>query len=354
VSAVTVGPISDVCILGTGTAFPARALSNLDVLRAVAPGLWAHRPQPPDEQELRFIAEGAAHNLGIRRRYWAHDVGTPFGASNETSVVELAISAAREAILDAQVTASDLSLVLCATSTPSRMTSTLSSAVGAALGTRVACMDTRSGCAGALFGLTTGALYVAATGLPILLVGAETFSKVIPPNDKRAALTLGDAAGALVLGPSSKGALEAAHLESDGSLSKLIQTDGSLPPTHQDIERGAYFLSGSAEGLAEVVPERGEWAIRSVLSRAQLLPGDVDVFIPHISSVQVLEELCARTDISRAKAQTTFAEHGNVGAAGWMVSLAEARRQKRISAGMKLLISSVGGGLSYAAALLRC
>jgi len=260
-AAVLLGPIDGIGILGAGCAFPARSLDNLDVLRALPAEARGRRSGLPDVEELRFLAEGTRQSLGLWSRAWAHQPGTPLEPAQEEDALSLAVRAARAALEDAGVKSSDLSLILCATSTPPRMTSTLSAALGFALGAQAACMDTRTGCSGALFALATGALFAQAGAGLVLLVGAETFSKIIPPSSRLAQLSLGDGAGALVLGRKKGAAILSAFLESDGSLGKLISTDGALPPTHAEIDRGGFFLSGAPDELLQLVPGKYQAAI---------------------------------------------------------------------------------------------
>src|SRR5437870_4907502 len=111
--AVELGPIDGVAILGAGTAFPERVLSNEEVLRLLAPKLWAARGRAPADDELQFLARSLEQTMGVRKRAWAHLVGTPLDHAREQSTLDLAVSAARAAMADAGIAAGDLSLVLC-------------------------------------------------------------------------------------------------------------------------------------------------------------------------------------------------------------------------------------------------
>lgn len=349
-----IGPVEGVSVLGGGSAFPERRLGNLEVLTHLAPSLWATRGRRPSDEELRFVADSLERTMGVRSRAWAHLVGTPLDHSVEQTTLDLSVAAARAALADAGVGPEDVALILCATSTPHRMTSTLSAAVGAALGARAACLDTRTGCSAGLFALATASLYLEA-GAPIaLVVGADTFSKVVPPSSKLAALSLGDGAGALVLGLREGARLDAAALETDGTLGRLITSEGALPPTQEELARGAYFLSGAPEELAAVVPEKYERAIARALARAGLSPGEVELFAPHQTSRSLIEEVCRRAGVPLERTYVNVQAHANIGAAGWLVALVEARAAGRCPKGARALVASVGGGMSWAAAVLTC
>ncbi|MBI5495591.1 MAG: hypothetical protein HY904_11255 [Deltaproteobacteria bacterium] len=350
--AAVLGPVENVGVLGTGTAFPSRQLDNLAVLRGLPPAAWGRRVPDPDGEELRFLAEGVEQLQGMRERAWAHVPGTPLDHAHEQTTPDLMADAARAALADAGLAPADVVLLLCSTSTPHRMTSTVSAAVGAALGTAAACMDVRTGCAGGLFALATGALYVRATGGRVLLCGGETFSKIIPAH-KVAATSLGDGAAALVLGPVDGGALLSAWMQTDGTLGRIITTDGALPPTAPEMERGGYLLGGAPDELAALVPGKYVDAIRGALSHAGLETDDVTLHVPHQGGRPALLEVARRTGIPLERTHITMERHANIGTAGWMAALADARARRRVRRGDRVLFSAVGGGMSWAAAVLR-
>lgn len=191
----TLGPLPDVGLLGAGMSLPGAPIDNAAVLRRLPAFARA------DEERVRFAAEGIRTSLGLEHRHWSHTPGAPLAHGNEATTVDLALEAAHAALADAAVEAAQLPLVIATTSTPHRMTSTLSAAVAAALGANnAAAMDVRTGCAAGLFALQTAATYLQHAPGPVLVVGAETFSKVLPPAHKMALLSLGDGAGALVIG----------------------------------------------------------------------------------------------------------------------------------------------------------
>ncbi|MGA9523966.1 MAG: 3-oxoacyl-ACP synthase III family protein, partial [Myxococcaceae bacterium] len=232
--------------------------------------------------------------------------------------------------------------------------STVSAAVGAALGARAACMDTRTGCSAGLFALATAALYHSAGAGPALVVGAETFSKVIPPESRVAAVSLGDGAAALVVGRSPGAALQSVFLETDGTLGRLITTDGALPPTPEEIARGGYVLSGMPDDLARAIPEKYLGAIEPALRRARLRPEEIELYVPHQTNRAVIADVASKAGIPPERTWNHVERHANVGSAGWMVAFAEARAEGRVKPGGNVLLAAVGGGMSWAAGILRC
>jgi len=344
-AAVEIGPIDGIAILGGATAFPSRELENAEVLRGL--------PSPPrSEEQLQFLAAGAEETLGLRRRAWTHPVGTPLRHGSEETTLDLALRASRDALRDSGVAAADLSLILCATSTPHRMTSTVAGPLGSALGASAACMDTRTGCSGGLFALGTAALYLGAGTGPALIVGAETFSKIIPPQHRAAQLSLGDGAAALVIGKRARAQLSSIFLETDGALGRLITTEGALPPTEEEIARGGYQLSGAPDELGQIVPQKYAAAISGALRHAGRPP--IDLFVPHQTSRELIARVAAEAGIVPEKTYVNVDRHANIGAAGWMAALVEARAEGRCPEGTRLLLAAVGGGMSWAAAVLQC
>jgi len=349
---VVLGPIEGVAIVGGGTAYPERVLTNEDALRAVAP--WALPGRALDDERLAFLARGLEETLGVRERAWIHVPGTPLDHAREETTAGLATRAARAAIADAGLDPRDIPLVVCVTSTPHRMTSTLAAAVGAALGAPGACFDLRTGCSGTIFALATAAQYLASGVARVLVVGVEAFSKVLPKTSKIAAVSLGDGAAAIVLERRPGTTLLSAALATDGNLGGLVTTDGALPPTEAEIARGGYELSGAPDELAAVIPSKYAQAIETALAHAELGAADVTTFVPHQTSVPLIHAVAAQAGIPIARTFVNVPKHANTGAAGFLGALVEARAAGACDEGARVLCAAVGGGMSWAAAVLAC
>jgi 3-oxoacyl-[acyl-carrier-protein] synthase-3 len=342
--AFEIGPLDGISVLGGGSAFPALELTNEEVLRAF--GLEGER--------LRFVAHGARETMGVWKRAWAHRVGAPLAHGSENTTLDLAIRAGRSALADSGLDAGALSLVLVATSTPHRMTASVAAAVGSALGARAACADVRGGCSAGILAFAQASLAVAAGNGPALVIGAETFSKIVPPESRAAALALADGAAALVVGRRDGARLLAASFETDGALGRLISTDGAMPPTEAELTRGGYLLSGAPDELAATVPGKYESAISRALGRAGLGPDAIDLFAPHQTSSELIAKVAARAGIAHARVFSHVERHANIGAAGWLCALVEARAEGRCPPGARVLAASVGGGMSWGALVLQC
>jgi len=340
-----VGPVRGIAIAGGGVAWPARVVDNVAALRTVVRDL--------DDERVAFMAkEGVADALGIERRAWAHVPGTPFDHATEETTATLAVRAARAALADAGV--GDVPLVICATATPPRMTSSIAAFVGAELGMRAACIDIRTGCSGGLVALLTASLYLAAGTTRVLVIGSETFSKIIPKASKVAAVTLGDGAAAVVVErrDEDEGAITG-FMETDGALGVLATAPGALPPTHDEIDRGAYELAGEPDELAAVVPGKYAEAIQAVLRRTDTSAAEIDLFVPHQTTRPLIEAVAEKAGIAREKIFTNVAEHANVGSAALLGALVEARAAGRVPKRKRVLMAVVGGGMTWASAILE-
>ena len=341
------GPFDGAAILGAARYLHGAPIDNAGALAACP------KRAAIDELRRQFLARGLERTLGVRHRHWVHLPGTELRHGEEATTVDLAEAAARAALADAEIDAEALAHIFVVSSTPHRMTSTIAAPLGAALGTRAPAVDVRVGCAGGLFALQLAAATLAADpSAPVLLVGAETFSKIIPAQHEAAVVALGDGSAALVLGHRQGSAIEAIALATDGTLGGLVTTDGALPPTTAEIERGGYLLGGQPEGLAEAVPGKYRSVIDAALERAGVTGDAIDLLIPHPTSRGMAEAVAQHVG-AKSCYDAAIAEHANIGAAGWIAALAEARRRGAYQPGQRVLVAAVGGGLSSGAAILR-
>ena len=341
------GPFDGVAILGAARHLPGEPIDNAHALAACP------KRAAIDDARRQFLAKGLEQTLGVQHRHWVHVPGTELKHGEEATSVDLALAAAEAALADAGIEADALAHIFVVSSTPHRMTSTIAAPLGAALGTEAPAVDVRVGCAGGLFALQLAAATLTVhPSAPMLLVGAETFSKIIPSQHEAAVVALGDGAAALVLGHREGAAIEAISLATDGNLGGLVTTDGALPPTAAEIERGGYVLGGQPEGLAEAVPGKYRAVIDATLERAGITGDAIDVLIPHPTN-RGMAEAVAKHVGAKATYVAAIAEHANIGAAGWIAALAEARRRGVAKAGQRVMVAAVGGGLSSGAAIFR-
>lgn len=260
---------------------------------------------------------------------------------------DLATAAAERALEAAEIAATDLDLIIVATSTPDYPGSFPSTAalVQARLGAKsAAAFDVGAVCAGFAYALHIGAQMVR-TGAhsSVLVIGAETFSRILDWQDRATAVLFGDGAGAAVLGPVSEGR---------GYLGGILGADGTgASLLHVSKETGCIFQNGK-EVYKFAVTIMGEAAAQAV-AEAGLRTSDVDLFIPHQANIRIIEKAAERMGLSMSKVFVNLERYGNTSAASIPLALDEAVRAGRVYNGSLVVLVGFGAGLTWGANVLR-
>jgi 3-oxoacyl-[acyl-carrier-protein] synthase-3 len=308
-------------ITGTGSAFPARTVTNDELALSVS-----------------TTDEWVRSRLGIAERRIASI------ADGETTT-SLAIAAGRSALAAAGVDAGSLDLVVVATATPDRRAPATACAVQAALGAQpAAAFDLAAVCSGFLYGLAVvSAMIEAGRAQRVLLIGADTFSTITDWSDRQCVF-FGDGAGAAVI--------ESGRVDY-GVLSMEMYADGrGLDGFTVPGGAGATFaMDGGAvySTAVSVLPD----AIEGALAGAGVRPDDVDVVIPHQPSVRILEETAVRTGIPFSRFVTTMDRYANTAGASVGVTLDHAVRTGRLRYGDIVVFAAVGSGWTWGAGVVR-
>ncbi|TXN07035.1 ketoacyl-ACP synthase III [Methylobacterium sp. WL103] len=317
-------------VVGTGSGLPARVVTNAEL---------AERVDTSDE----WIVQ----RTGIRQRYLAD-------ASETTSV--LGIRAARAALDDAGLTGDDIDLVICATSTPDHTFPSTATQIQAALGIHAgAAFDLQAVCAGFVFAVSTADKFLA-TGAArrALVVGAETFSRIVDWEDRTTCVLFGDGAGAIVLeaqdaaGTNADRGVISASLRSDGRHREKLYVDGgpgSTGTTGQLRMEGKEVFRFAVGSVMDVIED--------ALKMGGATAADLDWFVPHQANKRIIEASADKLGIPRDKVVLTVDRHGNTSAASIPLALDVARRDGRIRRGDLVMIEAIGGGFSWGAALIR-
>ena len=310
-------------ILGTGSFVPPKVVTNDDL---------AARMDTSDE----WITS----RTGIRARH----VVEPGVLTSD-----LAIAAARNALADAGLTASDLDLIIVASSTPDYPGSFPSTAtvVQTSLGAASApAFDLGAVCSGFAYALHVAAQMVA-TGANsrVLVIGAETFSRVLNWDDRATAVLFGDGAGAVIVGEVSEGGYLGGVLGADGAGGALlcITRSGECPGTIYQNGREVYKFA---------VQIMGEAALKAVES-AGLTAADIDLLIPHQANIRIIEKAAERMGLPREKIVVNLDRYGNTSAASIPLALDEAARAGRLQPGSLLVLVGFGAGLTWGANVIR-
>jgi len=316
--------------LGCGSYLPARILSNDELARSV---------QTTDD----WIVQ----RTGIRERHIA-------AAGELTS--DLALHAARAALANAHVEANSIDLIVMATSTPDQTCPATAVTVQAGLGiTHGAAFDLQAVCSGFVYALSvTDALLKSGDFKRALVIGAETFSRILDWSDRTTCVLFGDGAGALVLEaqlqPSTtadRGILTT-HLRSDGRHKSKLYVDGGPSSTqtvgHLRMEGREVFKHAVAM-ITDVIDD----AFKATGTSA----ADIDWFVPHQANKRIIDGSAHKLGIAPEKVVVTVDRHGNTSAASIPLALADAVADRRIKRGNLILLEAMGGGFTWGSALLR-
>jgi len=267
---------------------------------------------------------------------------------------DLAFHASRRALERAGMSGSDLDLIVLATATPDETFPSTAVKLQARLGmNRGAAFDVQAVCSGFIFALATAdnALRLG-QARTALVVGAETFSRILDWEDRSTCVLFGDGAGAIVLnaapgGPTSRGVLST-HLHSDGRLHDILYVDGGPSSTgHAGFLRmeGREVFRQAVQHLSEVVGE--------ALAANGLAPADIDWLVPHQANTRIIDAVGRRLGLTAERTIVTIERHANTSAASIPLALDEAVTDGRIQPGHLVLMEALGGGLTWGASVVR-
>jgi 3-oxoacyl-[acyl-carrier-protein] synthase-3 len=269
---------------------------------------------------------------------------------------DLALNAARNALHDAKIDAHDVDLIVVATTTPDETFPATATRLQARLGmTRGAAFDVQAVCSGFIYGMAVADNFIkAGQAKTVLLIGAESMSRLLDWKDRTTCVLFGDGAGAVVLqahrghgNHDDRGVLNT-KLYSDGRLHDLLYVDGGPSSTQTT---GHLRMQGK-EVFRHAVTNISA-AIRASVDEAGFKVSDIDWFVPHQANQRILDGTARKLGIPAAKVVSTVAQHGNTSAASVPLALATAVQDGRIHKGQLVLLEAMGGGFTWGASLIR-
>jgi 3-oxoacyl-[acyl-carrier-protein] synthase-3 len=314
---------------GVGGHLPSKVLTNDDLAKMV------------DTTD-----EWIAARTGIRKRHIAAD--------GETTS-DLGVAAARKALEAAGLAPDDIDLIVVATATPDYTFPSTATVIQQKLGiTRGAGFDLQAVCSGFVFAIATADNFLVRGQFErALVIGAETFSRILDWSDRSTCVLFGDGAGAVVLERQPKAqagdrGVKGIHLRTDGRFKDLLYVDGG-PSTTQTV--GHLRMVGN-QVFKHAVGKISE-SVHAAVGQAGLQISDIDWFVPHQANQRILSAVAERLGLDEQKVVSTVAEHGNTSAASVPLALAAATEDGRVKPGDLVLIEAIGGGLAWGAALIR-
>jgi 3-oxoacyl-[acyl-carrier-protein] synthase-3 len=320
-------------IIGTGSCLPEREVTNFDM-----------------EKIVETSNEWIISRTGIGSRRFA---------SEDQATSDLAVVAAERAIKSAGIKAEDIDLIIVATITPDMVFPATACIVQDKIGAvNAAAFDLEAACSGFLYGMEIGKQFIS-TGCHkyVLVIGAETMSKILDFEDRKTCVLFGDGAGAAVLGAVEDGkGILSAELGSDGRKGMVLNlpAGGSrIPASERTVkDRLHYVVMDGSEVFKFAVRKMGDASI-NVIREAGLKIEDINYLIPHQANMRIISSAAKKLKLPLDKVQINLDKYGNMSAASVPVALDEAIREGKIKDGDNTVLVGFGGGLTWGACVIR-
>ncbi len=316
-------------IIGTGSYLPEKVLTNADLVKMV---------DTTDE----WITE----RTGIKQRHIA--------AENQTTL-DLAEFAARNALSAADIDPQSLDLIIVATTTPDRVFPSTATLLQNRLNVHgCPAFDVQAVCTGFIYALDIADKYIK-TGAAkrILIVGAETLSRIVDWTDRGTCILFADGAGAVVLEASEQPGVISTHIHADGQYGELLTTNGGVSATPEKVSaqqisiemRGNEVFKMAVNTLGQLVDEE--------LKQNNMDKSDVDWLVPHQANIRIIQATAKKLKMPMEQVIVTVQDHGNTSAASVPLALDTAIRDGRIKRGDNILLEAFGGGFTWGSAMIK-
>ncbi|KGS46464.1 beta-ketoacyl-ACP synthase III [Burkholderia pseudomallei] len=319
-------------VLGTGSYLPPDRVTNQELADRLA------------KDGIETSDEWIVARTGIRARHFA---------APDVTTSDLALVAAQRAIEAADVDPQSIDLIIVATSTPDFVFPSTACLLQNKLGIKNggAAFDVQAVCSGFAYALATADSFIR-TGQhrTALVIGAETFSRILDFKDRTTCVLFGDGAGAVVLSASEEPGILGSALHADGSYSNILCTPGNV---NRGVIAGSAFLHMDGQAVFKLAVNVLEKVAIEALSKAELASEQVDWLIPHQANIRIMTSTCRKLGLPQERMIVTVDEHGNTSAASIPLALDVAVRDGRIKRGQHVLIEGVGGGFTWGASVFR-
>ena len=308
-------------ITGTGSYLPKKILSNKDL-----------------ESMVDTTDEWIFTRTGIRERHLAAD-------GEFTS--DLALEAAKNAIVSAGITANDIDLIIVATTTPDKIFPSVATMLQRKLGIAgCPAFDVQAVCSGFIYALATADNFIKVGSAKCALVlGAETFSRIVDYTDRSNCILWGDGAGAVILQASEAQGVISTHLHADGNYEKMLHVP-RMPDGKETV-----FMEGNA--VFKMAVNTLDQIVDETLLANGMQKSDIDWLVPHQANIRIISATAKKLDMPMSKVVVTVDKHGNTSAASIPLALDVAVRDGRIKTGNVILMEAFGGGFTWGSALIR-
>jgi 3-oxoacyl-[acyl-carrier-protein] synthase-3 len=316
-------------IMGTGSYLPERILTNAEL-----------------EKMVDTSDEWIRERTGIRERH----VVAP-----GQNTCDLATAAAQAALTTANLAASDLDLIIVATTTPDRVYPSTACLLQDRLGARgCPAFDIQAVCSGFIYALAIADQFIrTGTALHALVVGAEAYSRILDWNDRTTCVLFGDGAGAVVLEAATKPGILSTHIHADGHYKDLLTVPWGVGQGYDQLPDSSGFMQmQGAEVFRHAVRMLGA-IVDETLAANGMHKGEIDWLVPHQANIRIIEATAKKLNLPMERVVLTVAQHGNTSAASVPLALDVAVHDGRIRRGDVLLLEAFGGGFTWGSALVR-
>lgn len=314
-------------IIGTGGHLPVHRMDNHELAKQV------------DTSDEWIVSR-----TGIKARHIA---------DKDEQTSDLAVQAAQRALVNAQIDKNDIDLIILATSTPDKTFPATACIVQHKLGINNNCaaFDVQAVCAGFIYALITAQGYIqSGMAKKALVIGAETFSRIIDWQDRRTCVLFGDGAGAMVLSADNTPGIIHSKLCANGAHASILQTPGKIAC---GLIEGSPYLQMDGQAVFKFAVKALADIGKQVMLDAGMGADDIDRVVPHQANQRIVEATAKSLGIPMSKIMMTVAEHGNTSAASIPLAFDEGVRSGYIQRGHNILLEGIGGGFAWGAALLK-
>ena len=319
-------------VIGTGSYLPPDRVTNQELAERLA------------KQGVETSDEWIVARTGIHARHFA---------APDQATSELALNASRNAIEAAGIDPQSIDLIIVATSTPDFVFPSTACLLQHKLGIKNggAAFDIQAVCSGFAYAVATADSFIR-SGLnrTALIVGAETFSRILDFNDRTTCVLFGDGAGAMILQASEEPGVLSSALHADGSHSNILCTPGNV---NAGVIAGSAFLYMDGPAVFKLAVKVLEKVAVEALDKAHLTASDIDWLVPHQANIRIMESTAKKLHVPLDRMVVTVGEHGNTSAASIPLAFDVAVRDGRIKRGQHVLIEGVGGGFTWGASVIR-
>ena len=316
-------------IAGTGSYLPEKVLTNQDL-----------------EKMMDTTDEWIRDRTGIKRRHIAAD--------GETTS-DLALAATHNALEMAGIGAEDIDLIVVGTTTPDKVFPGTACIIQRRLGVGgCPAFDIQAACSGFVYGLDLGDRFIR-TGAAenVLVIGAETLSRLTNWDDRTTAVLFGDGAGAVVLQKSDEPGIIATHIHADGQYEDLLQVKQGISQGYDAVRAEEAFIQMNGNAVFKRAVATLDSIARETLDKHNVDKHDLDWFVPHQANLRIISAAAKKLDMPMERVIVTVDEHANTSAASIPLALDAAVRDGRIKRGELLLFEAFGAGFTWGSALLR-